>query len=74
MLCEIFVFKEGGDLFPWQNLWDLAVRCVGAAVYALGFARVAKFSPSKNFPLQNNPRTKLAPPTRPVYIYIDRLC
>ena len=44
ILWEIFVSKEGGNIFPWRNLGALAVQCVCDTVF--GFARVADFSPS----------------------------
>ena len=29
---DTFVFREGGELFPWRNLEALAVQCVREAV------------------------------------------
>ena len=41
---------EGGAILPRQNLGALAEKGVRGAVYALGLARVAKFSTSELFP------------------------
>ena len=29
---EVFVFEEGGKMFPWRNSWALAVQRVREAV------------------------------------------
>ena len=36
VLCDNFVFKEGGEVFPRRCLGALALQCVREAVYALG--------------------------------------
>ena len=46
---ENFVFKGGGEIFPCE-IWGLSQCGVCEAVEALGFAMMAKFSHSENFP------------------------
>ena len=59
---ESFIFEGGGEHFLRRNLGSLTVQFVREAVEAFVFARVAKSSPLRRFPLRNNPRKKLSPP------------
>ena len=60
------MFKEGDEISPRQNLGISEVQRAREAVQALGFPRVAKFSPSEIspseiIPAQNYPTPPCSP-------------
>ena len=59
LLSENFVFSEGAEIFPRQNLGPLAAQRVHGAVQSLGFARVTAFPPSEIFPIEITPARNL---------------
>ena len=61
ILWENFVFKEGGEIFPWRSLGVSAVQCARGAVRVLGFARGAGFFLLPNLTRRSILRTKLSP-------------
>ena len=53
---ENLVWKEGGEIFPWQNFGASAVQC---RCWSFGIPRVAKSPPPEIFPGEITP---IAPP------------
>ena len=49
-----FVFKEGGDIFPWRNLGVSAVYC---RCSSFEIPRGGELPPPPNSPQRNNPHT-----------------